>query len=386
VSPVRYAGLGGLGGLAWAAALRGWMAQLAGHESSVSWLTFLLVLLPGVAVGMLLGWAAYLRANRLPQPRRLVFAPVLFASALLDPQIFAAFVRNGEGGGSLMVVATALAGGFVLAHTGFSVWRAVCGLVAAPGLLMLGFMGTMAAPAGSPRGAWVCLYGLSLILLLCAASALAYPAVRGTRGPWSLAVLGGLCGLAWSCALRSFMAEVAGAESGVHWLDTFGFILLPGVVTGALLGWAEHLRRTGGRPHWRLLALAPLLFTAVMFKNPLDLPSFFADGIGGGAIGVPVIGILGGYAVCGRGSIRGRAAAGLVFLAGLVVWALTATGVGGPNFALTRPHGLWAALLYDALLATLALAVSIPLREPAARPGPSVPSSAQPMTSVIPRG
>jgi membrane protein implicated in regulation of membrane protease activity len=54
-----------------------------------------------------------------------------------------------------------------------------------------------------------------------------------------------------------------------------------------------------------------------------------------------------------------------VFLTGLAVWALTATSVGGHDFALTTPHGLWATLLYYALLATLALAASVPLREAA---------------------
>jgi hypothetical protein len=376
--PAPYVGLGGLCGLTWTAALRGWMVQLAGSESSFSWLTFLLVLLPGVAVGMLLGWAAYLRANGLRQSRWLVFAPMLFASALLDPEIFAAFIRDGQGGGALMVVATALAGGLVLSRSGFSAVRAASGLVTLLGLLLLGFMGTMAAPVSSPRGAWVCLYGLSLILLLCLASALPYPAVRGAPGPWSFAVLGGLCGLAWSCALRSFMSEVAGAESDVHWVNTFGFVLLPGVLAGALLGWGEHLRRTGGRPHWRLLSLSPLLFVAVLLSNPLDLPSLFDDGIGGGAIGVPLIGILGGYAACGRGSPLRRAAAGLVFLTGLVVWALTATKVGGHDFALTTPHGLWATLLYYTLLVTLALAASVPLREVTiTRPGSPPPPRAR---------
>lgn len=373
----RYIGLGALCGLAWSAALRGWMAQLVGGQSSVSWLTFVLVLLPGVAVGTLFGWAAYLRSGELRQPRWLVFTPVLFASALLDPQIFAAFIRNGEGGGSLIVVATALTGGFALSRTHSRVWRAVSALVAVPGLLLLTFMGGMAAPVSSPRGSWVCLYGLSLILLLCLASVLPYPAGRAARGPWSFAALGGLCGLAWSCALRGFMSQVAGADSAVHWADTFGFVLLPGVLAGALLGWGEHLRRTGGRPHWRLLALAPLLFTAVLLSNPLDLPSLFDDGIGGGAIGVPLIGIVGGYAACGRGSPRGRAVAGLVFGAGLAVWALTAAGIGGPGFALTTSHGLWATLLYYTLLITLALGTSVPLRDATGtRPGSPVPAGA----------
>ncbi len=127
----RYVWLGGFCGLAWAAALRGWMVQLAAGASSFSWLTFLLLLLPGVAVGMLLGWAAYLRASGLRPPRRLIFAPVLFASALLDPVIFIGLIRDGTGGGALMVVATALAAGFVLSRRGFSVARAASALVAA---------------------------------------------------------------------------------------------------------------------------------------------------------------------------------------------------------------------------------------------------------------
>jgi hypothetical protein len=355
---VRPVAVGGVCGLAWAAALRGWMVQLAGSESSFSWLTFPLVLLPGVAVGALLGWTASIRTDK---PRWLRYAPALLATALLDPKIFAALIRNGEGGGALIVVATALAGGFVLARRGVSVARVAAAVVAVPGLLLLGSMGSMAGPVTSPRGAWVCLYGLSLILLLVLASALPYSAVHPSLGPRQAAALGGLCGLAWACALRAFMSEVAGAESQVHWVNTFGFILLPGVLAGALLG--RGLRRPR-----RVLALAPLLFAAVLLSNPFDLPSLFEDGIGGGAIGVPVIGILGGYAIAGRGGRGWRAAAGVAFLVGLGVWALTATAVGGPSFALVTPHGLWATLLYDALLITLALGVSVPLarlRQPA---------------------
>ena len=359
----RYVTLGGFCGLAWAAALRAWMVQLTAGASSFSWLTFLLVLLPGTAVGMLLGWAAYLRASGLRPPRRLIFAPVLFASALLDPVIFVGLIREGIGGGSLMVVATALSAGFVLSRRGFSVARVACALVAMLGVLMLGLIGTMAGPASSPRGVWVCLFGLSLILLLCLASALPYPAVRPSPGPVSFALLGGLCGLAWACALRGFMSEVAGPESEVHWVNTFGFILLPGVLAGALLGWGEHLRRTGGRPHLRLLSLSPLLFAAILLSDPLDISSLLDDGVGGGALGVPLIGILGGYAAAGRGSPVRRAVAGLIFVAGLAVWAVTATAVGGPGFALTTPHGLWATLLYWTLLISLALAASAPMRE-----------------------
>jgi hypothetical protein len=365
VTPAPYLVVGGLCGLAWAAALRGWMVQLAGTQSTFTWLTFLLVLLPGVAVGSLLGRAAYLRVNGVRLPRALIFAPVLFAGALLDPKIFLGLIREGTGSGALIVVATALAGGYALARRGWSVGRVAAAVLAVPGLLMLTLMGGMTGPVSSPRGAWVCLYGFALMLLLCWASALPYAEGGGVLGPVRLTLLGAVAGLAWACALRGFMAAVQGADSEVHRVDTFGFILLPGLAAGGLLGLAEHLRRTGGRPRLRLFALAPLLLLAVLLSDPLDLPSLLADGVGGGAIGVPVIGILGGYAVCGRGSPVRRAAAGLVFLAGLAVWALTATAVGGAGFALTTPHGLWATLFYYALLATLALAASVPLREPA---------------------
>ena len=357
-----YLTVGGLCGLTWAASLRGWMAELVGDGSSFTWLTVVLVLLPGLVLGLLLGWAAYLRGHDLPAPRWLPLAPALLAVALADPTIFAAFLRDGEGGGSLIVVATSLCSGFVLARHGWSLRRAAGALVAALGLLLLGLMGTMAAPLSTARGAWVCLYGFSLVLLLCLASTLPYPRLRPQAADGSLVALGTLCGVAWACALRAFMAQVAGPASDVHWVDTWAFILLPGAVTGALLGWAEVLRRTGGRHRWRTLALAPLVFTAVLFSDPAHLSGILADGIGGGAIGVPVVGMIGGLAVSGRGPGWARALAGLLFGTALVVWLVTATAVGGQSFALSDPHGLWASVLYETLLVTLALGASVPHR------------------------
>ena len=160
------------------------------------------------------------------------------------------------------------------------------------------------------------------------------------------------------------MAQVAGYDSEVQWVNTFGFILLPGATIGALLGWAEHLRRTGGRPRWRWLALAPLLFAAILFSNPLDIGGLLEDGVGGGAIGVPVIAMLGGYALSGRGPVWPRRLSGLVFLAGLVTWLVVATDVGGPSFSLTTVHGLWASALYESLLVLFALAASVPHSAP----------------------
>jgi hypothetical protein len=360
----RYLLAGGTGGLAWAAAMRGWMAQLAmgmpHSHSQVTWLTVALVLMPGVAVGTLLGRAAYLRDAGLPASRGLVLAPVIFGSALLDPHIFVALIHNGTGGGSLIVVATALCSGFVLSRRGWSIARATCALVAALGLLVLGAMGTIAAPISTARGAWVCLYGLTLVMLLCLASVLPHQPVRRPSGPVSWVALGALSGLAWACALRSFMATVAGPGSEVDWGLTFGFILLPGTVIGALLGWAEFLRRTGGGPARHRLAYAPLLFAAALVPGLFHPGSFLEGGIGGGAIGVPVIAMLGGFAISGRGPARGRALAGLLFTTGFVVWLITAVPVGGQSFALDTAHGLWVSVLFESLLVTFAVAASAP--------------------------
>jgi hypothetical protein len=101
----------------------------------------------------------------------------------------------------------------------------------------------------------------------------------------------------------------------VHWANTFGYVLLPGGVAGALL------------------ALSPLTFTAILIVHIGELPSLAQDGIGGGAIGAPVVGIVEGYALSRRGSRVGRCLAAAAFLCGLLV-----TG----NWPWTRPHHLYA--------------------------------------------
>jgi hypothetical protein len=128
-------------------------------------------------------------------------------------------------------------------------------------------------------------------------------AQRGT-GLASMLVIGGVCGLAWAAGLRGLMAEVAPTGSHVEWVGTFAWILAPGVLVGVLLGWAEQLRRTGGRRGWRWLALAPLLFAGVVFSSPGAMRALLEDGIGGGALAVPLAGMLAGHALSGRDAGR----------------------------------------------------------------------------------
>jgi hypothetical protein len=184
------------------------------------------------------------------------------------------------------------------------------------------------------------------------------------RSPFlSRLLVGGLLGLAWAAGMRGFMAQVVQGDSSVTWSGTFGYILLPGLMIGLLLGWAEHLRRTGGRRHWRWLALSPMLFAAVVFsEGPLGVLGIFEDGLGGGAIGVPLYAMAGGYAISGRGSRRGRLACGALALTAIPIWALTVESFAGADLGVTTPLGLWVALYYYSFLALFMVAAAIPHR------------------------
>ena len=166
---------------------------------------------------------------------------------------------------------------------------------------------------------------------------------RRARSAVPLLAIGGVCGLAWAAGLRGFMAELAGPDSTISWYGTFAQILLPGLIAGVLLGWAEHIRRTGGRRGWRWLAAAPLAFTIAVFVSP-DVFRAVANGqpplsggIGGGAIAVPLFGMAGGYALSGRGPRWSRIVLGVVALAPIPAWAFASLAAFGPEFALTHP-------------------------------------------------
>jgi hypothetical protein len=205
---------------------------------------------------------------------------------------------------------------------------------------------------------------------------------RRGAGLAPMLAIGGICGLAWATGLRGFMAEIAGSASHVEWAGTFGWILLPGVLVGVLLGWAEQLRRTGGRRGWRWLALAPLLFSSVLFSAPGDMGAMLEDGVGGGAIGVPLFGMVAGYALSGRGPTWGRIVSGVIALAPIPIWVLVAPWVGGPGLAVTTPRGAWVALYYYSFLAVLGLGCSIPHRRPAVLPDDARPPQTTPLTSA----
>jgi hypothetical protein len=99
-----------------------------------------------------------------------------------------------------------------------------------------------------------------------------------------------------------------------------------------------------------------------VLSRPLDLLSIFQDGVGGGAIGVLLYGMLGGYALSGRGPRWARTLSGAAALTAIPIWALTVTSFAGPGLALDTPRGAWVAVYYWSFLAVLMLACAIPHR------------------------
>src|SRR4029450_13460831 len=123
-----------------------------------------------------------------------------------------------------------------------------------------------------------------------------------------LVVAGAVTGLTWAAALRGWMGQMAGDASAFHWAGTFALVLGAGLWVGALIGLAEHRRRTG-RSRSRWLTLSPCLFLAAL-ADPTIFKQLITQGIGGGAIGVVLSGLAGGYALSGRGGPWGRRTCG----------------------------------------------------------------------------
>ena len=358
---------GAVAGLTWAAALRGWMIQLAGDTSAFHWFgTFALILTPGLLVGGLIGLAEHRRRTGGSRTLWLTLSPCLFLSALADPTIFKLLITQGIGGGAIGVVMFGLAGGYALSGRGRAWWRRSCGVLAVLGALLMTVLASDTAPLETAHGLWVGLYAASLLIVLMLACAIPQRIGRTCLVParWIAATVGAVCGFAWAAGLRAFMWEVAGDDASVERTGTFIWVLLPGAIIGALLAWAEHRRLTGSLPHARWLVWSPMLFAAVLFQNPLDLLGGFEGGVGLAAVAVPAMCMVGGYAIAGQGPLWVRRLCGLVTLSALPIWSLTATDVGGPSLSLVNPHGLWAAILYWGLLATFSMAAAIPHRRP----------------------
>ena len=185
---------------------------------------------------------------------------------------------------------------------------------------------------------------------------------RTGRSAVACVLVGAVCGIAWGAAFRAYMSEIVGGASRVDWYGTVLAIIGAGAITGALLGLAEYFRRTGGRRHWRWLALAPLAFAVLPLTMPGALIALVTQGLGGGAVAVALTAIAGGFAVSGRGLLCGRITCGVIVLAVIGGIVATVPAIGGIRLALDQPRGAWVAILAASCLVVLCLASSIPFR------------------------
>jgi hypothetical protein len=178
--------------------------------------------------------------------------------------------------------------------------------------------------------------------------------------------IGTFLGLAWGTSLRAWMALLAlrfGERPQFTWEGTFGAILLPTALVGAMLGAAACVAQTSGRKRWRWATLLPLLLVlgpAIVTNDFISI--LVTTGMGGGAIGVALIGLLGGYAFSGFGPQWTRWVSGLLslfFTLGSVYGLYFAAGA-----ATVTPGGseVFGALLFVVLMALLIAGVSAPSR------------------------
>jgi hypothetical protein len=135
-------------------------------------------------------------------------------------------------------------------------------------------------------------------------------------------------------------------------------VLIPGVVIGALLGWAEHRRRLGHRRGQRSLVFVPLLFPVAALSLPGAITTLLTTGQGSGAIGLVLFGMLGGIALAGRGRPWVR------LVCGVVAFSLVPLAFLGPPFRPeldpSTPLGAWVATLFSALYLVLVVACAVP--------------------------
>jgi hypothetical protein len=145
-------------------------------------------------------------------------------------------------------------------------------------------------------------------------------------------------------------------KSESHWYGTFALILAPGLFVGALIALAGHRRRTGGSPSpW--LTLSPCLFLAAL-ADPTIFKALITNAIGGGAIGVVLFGLAGGYALSGRGHAWWRRTCGVFAFLGVLLMLVMASDTA----PLGTAHGTWIGLYAASLIAILGLARAIPQR------------------------
>lgn len=190
-----------------------------------------------------------------------------------------------------------------------------------------------------------------------------------SRSPVCSTLLGAGLGLAWGTGWRGWMAVLAGEGSHFTWSGTFAGVLLPATVVGASLGWAEHVRRNDGIRRRRWVVLTPLLFVALPALVQADFVAQLRSGLGTGAIATALIGMLGGYAIAGRGP-RWAILLARILMAALVVATVAGAllGAAEPRQRATTPSGAYLMVTFLVFCGLLAWGCAIPHLPPHDRP------------------
>ena len=165
----RFVLVGGVAGLAWAAALRAYMVVIAGWSSHFDWYgTFGAILLPGALAGGLLGWAASRRRRGLSRGWGwLAASPLLFAVfVFVQPGALVTFLTKGLGGGALGVPLAVIALGFAFSGRGRRWVRVVVGVVGGLLVVAIGSAPLVAQPELElAERLWAAILGWSLMLV-----------------------------------------------------------------------------------------------------------------------------------------------------------------------------------------------------------------------------
>jgi hypothetical protein len=177
--------------------------------------------------------------------------------------------------------------------------------------------------------------------------------------------IGAFLGLSWGTSLRTWMVLLAlksGDSPHFTWEGTYGAILLPTTLLGAMLGGATCVAESSGKKWWRWATLLPLLLVLGPVIVAKDfITNLVTTGLGGCAIGVALIGMLGGYAFSGFGVQWTSWVSGLLslfFTLGVVGFYFTA----GPATVIPGVNEAFGALLFVLLMVLLIAGVSTPSR------------------------
>ena len=174
--------------------------------------------------------------------------------------------------------------------------------------------------------------------------------------------VGALLGLTWGAGLRSWMVVLAlefGERPHFTWQGTFGGILLPAATMGAMLGAATCAEGPSARKRWRWVILSPvLLVLGPAIATEGFISTLITTGLGSGAIGVALIGLLGGYALSGIGARWLRSVAGFLTILFLVASAVGLSFAGAGSTV--TPSKVFGAVLFVLLMALLVAGMGSP--------------------------